>query len=356
MALAGAPDISILGRSSAVGKFFPTLPPSSSLCYPHAALEGTPRVNDNPNHPSYTRGIPVSLSGLRRVDELARSLEDAGAAGDVGMFGTSDESGPQVGFGFGVSPAVKGFYARITGQSPAPYLDMYSFEPVYGSLSGGEVNQVNDPNWMVYPAGTYNAKEINGNNAVPAGATTGAIVWLVPSAVEGYFEFNSNSTGFWARITAQSGTSDVYSFAQVEDASPPNGWADVSGGITGTNNAEEVNDNTNVPVGATTGAIVWMRPNAAKAGWYEFTYTALTVQDVNPTTLTVAPTFDLQFDSDNGPVWHLTKPAANVARVKLNGWTGTLTFVSDATCGPNGWTVTKKTVTVVDGLIMGPPS
>jgi hypothetical protein len=78
--------------------------------------------------------------------------------------------------------------------------------------------------------------------------------------------------GVWVRITAGplSNSQPLYSFAEVQDDGTGYGWQNVTGGLTGTNNAAATNKSTTVPAGANTGAVVWLVPDDGNPGFYKF--------------------------------------------------------------------------------------
>lgn len=264
-------------------------------------------MNDDPNHPLYRRGISVSRSALRRADELARSLEEATAAGDGGIMGAFDEAGVQV--GFNTSPGFKGFTARLIGQNSAPYADVYSFVAVLATPNGSsDLTLNNDLDFFFYPANTYNAKEVNGTTtiAVPPGPTSlsaslvagGTLTvgtkyyWVVTenltntatsASVQSPIsnEVNLTPTGgnqtaslSWTAPTVPSGfTRTGYSVWRGTSAGGENVLvtSGIAAGTTTYSDTGSAGTAQSPVVGGTAGPIVWIWPSAVEDFW-EFEY------------------------------------------------------------------------------------
>lgn len=223
-----------------------------------------------------------------KLNEIARDLYSIYGAIDVApplKIRQGGSSGIQLSI-----DAPTTFLARLTGvftPTTGTYsgVNIYSFVEQQFDPNGfpidavpGQATQPNPPVSGAMPTSSW-ATEINNNLlTVPGPTPTGYpnpgpyVEMRLVSQANGVpvYEFTSPVAGFWARITGQATIAplNVYSFEQVDDPTPPNGWVVTSGGITGTLNAEEVNENDSVPIDS----IVWMTANLAEKDWYAFSW------------------------------------------------------------------------------------
>lgn len=72
--------------------------------------------------------------------------------------------------------------------------------------------------------------------------------------------------GLWARLTARHALLALYSWTEVIRDPTYRMWVAPASARAGTQDAYEANDNLNVPVGSTTGAIVWLYPGTSGYG------------------------------------------------------------------------------------------
>lgn len=206
----------------------------------------------DPDQPSFRRGVPISLSKMRRIEEAVRGLEQFTTAGDGGIVGQADATGIYA--GWNTSPGYLGFPAQIIGQDPFfPWL--YSFRslietPTTVSTSQDNPSWINDNTFFLYPANTYNAME--GNLRVD-----------VPWAREPFLEISNAATANGvAELTIGGGPLVVSGTTAsgnttITDVSPVVGLS-IGQSITGTG----IPANTTITNVSLNGAIVWMTPSA----------------------------------------------------------------------------------------------
>lgn len=143
------------------------------------------------------------------------------------------------------------FLGYIGGSIPPGTLGTAVLVDLDGSNPPVQTQETNIPTVPVY--NVYNTQLALG------------VYLLVREPSQGYYIPVGSFGGFWAQLlTPQSG--DVYSFQEMHDSNPPNGWVVLPGGVSGILNAEEVNGNAFVQLGT----IVWMWPNPEKSGWFAF--------------------------------------------------------------------------------------
>lgn len=237
-------------------------------------------------------GHPLSAREYNRtVDQVARAIRinaDAPLVAHQGPGGTH----------LGLDTSTFPFLARLTAvytPTSGRYsgVNIYSFveqafDPTTGLPVDANPGRTTVGTTGAMPTSSW-ATEANNNvltvpGPTPAGyANPGPYVEVrLTSLANGVpvFEFDYETSpaivqGFWARITAQATTAplNLYSFEQVDENTPPNGWQVTPNGVTGTLNAEEINGNATVG----TGTIIWLRPNSDYAQftpdpWYQFEY------------------------------------------------------------------------------------